>query len=133
MIRTRLFAVLLATLATGCVAMTATSGRVVLQDSDTRVALSFSSRDRALIEEYYDGRERHLPPGLAKRRGGLPPGLAKRGRLPPGLQREPLPYELEARLTALPAGYVRMRVGPDIVLLDGRTQVIVDVVYGVAI
>jgi hypothetical protein len=120
-------------LLTGCAALTATSGRVVLQDNSTRVAASFSSRDRALIEEYYGERKRHLPPGLAKRHGGLPPGLAKRDRLPPGLQREPLPYELEARLTTLPAGYSRVRVGADIVLLDGRTHIVIDVIYGVAI
>lgn len=133
MIRTRLSTLLLATLVTGCAAMTATSGRVVIQDPYTQVAVSFSSRDRAVIEEYYSGRNRHLPPGLAKRRGGLPPGLAKRDRLPPGLQREPLPQELEARLAALPDGYVRVRIGQDIVLLDGRTHVIIDVIYGVAI
>lgn len=133
MIRTPLLIFLLATVVAGCAAMTATSGRVVIQDPHTQVAVSFSSRDRTLIEEYYSGRKRHLPPGLAKRRGGLPPGLAKRDRLPPGLRREPLPRELEARLSALPAGYIRVRVGQDIVLLDGRTHVVFDVIYGIGI
>jgi hypothetical protein len=127
-----LFAAALATLVAGCAAIGATSGRVVIQDENTRVAVSFSSHDRALIGEYYDQHKKRLPPGLAKRRGGLPPGLAKRDRLPPGLQRDPLPRELEAQLSTLPSGYVRVRVGQDIVLIDGRTHVVIDVIYGIA-
>jgi hypothetical protein len=127
-----IFAVALAALA-GCAAIGATSGRVVIKDQETQVAVSFSSYDRALIEEYYGKQKKRLPPGLAKRRGGLPPGLAKRDTLPPGLQRDPLPRELEAQLATLPSGYVRVRVGQDIVLLDGRTHVVIDVIYGVAL
>lgn len=122
----------LAALITGCAAIGATSGRVVIQDQDSRVAVSFSSRDRALIEEYYGKHKKRLPPGLAKREGGLPPGLAKRDTLPPGLRRDPLPRELDARLSTLPSSYIRVRVGQDIVLLDGRTRVVLDVIYGVA-
>lgn len=127
-----LFVAALATLVAGCAAIGATSGRVVIQDENTQVAVSFSSHDRALIEEYYGKHKKRLPPGLAKRRGGLPPGLAKRDRLPPGLQRDPLPRELDARLSTLPSGYIRVRVGQDIVLLDGRTHVVIDVIYGIA-
>ena len=126
------FALVFAALIAGCAAIGATSGRVVIQDQNTQVAVTFSSRDRALIEEYYGKTKKKLPPGLAKRKGGLPPGLAKRDTLPPGLQRDPLPNELEVQLTALPSGYVRVRVGQDIVLLDGRTRVVFDVIYGVA-
>lgn len=129
----RLFALVLALLATGCASLVATSGRVVLDDQGTQVAVSFNSRDRALIEEFYSERKRRLPPGLAKRHGGLPPGLAKRDKLPPGLRREPLPRELERRLSPLPGGYLRVRVGQDIVLLDGRTHVVVDLISNVAI
>ncbi len=118
----------------GCAAVGATSGRVVIQDQNTQVAVSFGSRDRAIIEEYYGKHhKKRLPPGLAKRKGGLPPGLAKRDRLPPGLQRDPLPRELEARLSPLPSGYIRVRVGDDIVLLDGRTRVVFDVIYDIAL
>jgi len=125
-------ALALAALIAGCAAIGATSGRVVIQDQNTQVAVTFSSRDRALIEGYYGKNKKNLPPGLAKRKGGLPPGLAKRDTLPPGLQRDPLPNELEVQLTALPSGYVRVRVGQDIVLLDGRTRVVFDVIYGAA-
>lgn len=116
-----------------CAAHAATSGRVVLQDEHARVDIRFNDRDRHLIEEYYKhGKKRKaLPPGLAKR-NGLPPGLAKRERLPPGLDYHPLPAELEAKLSPLPSGYVRVRVGKDIVLMDGKTHVILDVIYSAA-
>lgn len=127
-----LLALALFALVTGCATMGATSGRVVIQDRHTQVAVSFNSRDRELIEEYYGKHRKRLPPGLAKRRGGLPPGLAKHDKLPPGLERDPLPRELDARLSTLPSGYVRVRIGQDIVLLDGRTHVVLDVIYGIA-
>jgi hypothetical protein len=107
----------------------ATSGAVVVEDENTRVEVAFSERDRHLIRDYY-GRRR-LPPGLAKR-SSLPPGLQKqvqeRGHLPPGLQGERLPDELESRLSPVPEGYVRVRVGTDIVLMNTRTRVIMDVI-----
>jgi hypothetical protein len=74
---------------------------------------------------------RACPPGPPSATG-FPPGLAKRDTLPPGLQYDPLPAELEARLTRLPSTYVRVRVGKDIVLMDGKTRVILDVIYSAA-
>lgn len=123
----------LAVLASGCATHAAMSGRVVLRDGHNEVAVSINERDRALIAEYYGGRTKRLPPGLAKRRGGLPPGLAKRDTLPPGLRSDRLPEELERQLTRLPNGYVRVRIGQDIVLLDSRTRAVLDVVYGIAL
>lgn len=128
-----LAALTLAVFVSGCATHAMTSGRVVVRDGNSEIAVSINERDRALITEYYGSKNKRLPPGLAKRKGGLPPGLAKRDKLPPGLESEPLPVELERRLTRLPDGYVRVRIGHDIVLLDGRTRVIVDVVYGVAL
>ena len=118
----------------------AVSGRVSVRDGDKSLDIGFSSRDKSAIEDYYKGREgrkkkdkhgeRGMPPGLAKRGGDLPPGLAKRDRLPPGLSGEPLPAELDARLAPLPRNYVRVRVGGDIVLMDRKTRVVVDVASG---
>ncbi|WP_096461379.1 hypothetical protein [Sulfurifustis variabilis] len=121
-----------AAVAAGCATQAATSGRVVIRDQNAVVDVSFSRHDRAVIEQYYRGaHQRGLPPGLAKRNGALPPGLAKRDVLPPGLSTVPLPVELERQLTPLPAVYVRVRIGNDIVLMDRKTRVVFDVIYGV--
>ena len=115
-------------LVTGCATNAGTSGRVVVQDENSQVEVVFTNRDRNLIREYY---HRHLPPGLAKR-SSLPPGLQKqverRGQLPPGLQGKRLPHDLEVKLSPLPDAYVRLQVGVDIVLMNTRTRVIVDVI-----
>lgn len=129
---------ILATLAvlmlSGCASYTATSGQVVIRDDDTSIDVRIGDGDRVRIRDYYKTAKHNkgLPPGLAKRGGNLPPGLAKRDKLPPGLQGDPLPYDLERQLTKLPSSYVRIRVGQDIVLMNGKTRVMVDVVYGIA-
>jgi len=124
--------VLAALVVTGCATYAATSGRVVVRDDHATVELHFSDRDRALIEEHYRGtKPKKAPPGLAKREQ-LPPGLAKRDTLPPGLQGRALPRELESRLAVLPAGYVRVIIGRDIVLMNRDTRVVLDILYGVA-
>ena len=120
----------------GCATHAMTSGRVVIQDENATVDVAINHHDRTVIRDYYTkvgGKQKGLPPGLAKRNGGLPPGLAKRDKLPPGLQSAPLPYDLEGRLTRLPESYVRVRIGRDIVLMDKRTRVVFDVMYGAAI
>ena len=87
------------------------------------------------------GHGRGMPPGLAKRGGDLPPGLAKRRSLPPGLARndrlpedveyQPLPRDLERRLPPLPSpDYVRVRVGTDLLILNKKTRVVIDMVQG---
>ena len=127
------FSVVLAALVvTGCAAHTVTSGRVVVRDDRAAVELHFSDRDRALIDEHYRAtKPKKAPPGLAKRER-LPPGLAKRDSLPPGLQGRSLPRELESRLAVLPAAYVRVIIGRDIVLMNRDTRVVLDILYGVA-
>ena len=93
-----------------------------------QVTIVFSDRDRAEIRRYFANQ---LPPGLAKGKQ-LPPGLSKqlatRGTLPPGLSGDRLPADLERRLSRLPDGYVRLRIATDVVLLDARTRVILDMV-----
>jgi hypothetical protein len=118
-----LFIGLCLALLAGCVGY-GTAGRVNIQDRDTRVDLAFSDQERHLIHDYY---RRNLPPGLAKR-SQLPPGLAKRSSLPPGLSGERLPRELESRLSSLPDGYVRFRIGTDVVLMNAQTRVVFDIV-----
>lgn len=99
----------------------------------------FRQSDRDMISAYFRDRTSGLPPGLAKRNGNLPPGLQKQldrnGTLPPGLQKrlQPLPPELDRRLQPLPAYYRRGVIGPDVITLNTRTGVIVDIIRGVAV
>ena len=74
-----------------------------------------------------------LPPGLAKRES-LPPGLrrqlAERGELPPGLQKYlvEVPGPWQARLPAIPSHYHRYFAGDDLIVVDTRTNRIVAIV-----
>lgn len=119
------------------------------------VSIVFTPEERRAITQYYakeivdqaweaEGKDhgkkgkKGLPPGLAKK-GKLPPGLQKQlqrnGTLPPGLEKkmEPLPEPLHARLRPLPPEYERVVVGQDVVILDRTTQKILDIIRDVAI
>jgi hypothetical protein len=103
-------------------------------DDRDRGGIIFSTRDRQIIHDYYRGGYSNLPPGLAKRGGNLPPGLekhlAKNGTLPPGLQKRltPFPADLDRRLPRLPDIYRRGTIGGSVVIIDRRTQRIMDVI-----
>ncbi len=118
-------AALLALLLGGC--ETIDHARVDTAGRHGAVSVVFSDRDRTLIHDYYRHPQKRLPPGLAKREQ-LPPGLAKRQRLPPGLQGRHLPPDLERRLSHLPDGYVRLLMGGDVVLMERRSRLIVDLI-----
>ncbi len=79
------------------------------------------------------GKSKQMPPGLAKRQT-LPPGLAmqiqRNGVLPPGLAKRNLPPGLASRLPALPPGQQRLIVGNDVVLVERTTGLILDVLRG---
>ncbi len=102
-----------------------------------RGEIIFSSRDRDIIRDYYGDMNSNLPPGLAKRGGNLPPGLQKHlqrnGTLPPGLQKRltPFPVDLERRLPRLPDIYQRGSIGGSVVIIDRRTQRIMDVIHDI--
>lgn len=108
---------------------------------DTKRSASFSAEERRIIEDYYHkgkkSKKKGLPPGLAKRGGDLPPGLQKKldrgGQLPPGLQKrmEPLPTDLDRRLPRLPEYWERVVVERDIVLIDRRSNRILDIIEDV--
>ncbi len=86
------------------------------------------------IHEWYSEHQHDLPPGLAKK-DQLPPGLEKqlvrRGTLPPGLQKriEPCPHELVRYLPPPPADCYQVLIGGHIVLLNRKTNVVVDFVH----
>lgn len=109
-------------------------GTIAVGSEDFRGTITFSANDREkIINHYKSGRERKkMPPGLAKKQE-LPPGLQKHikkhGQLPPGLEARRLPDSLERSLARLPAGYVRMKVGGDVVLMNEKTRVVFDVVW----
>jgi len=96
-----------------------------------------SAAERAIIGDYV-GEARSsgqgLPPGLAKREQ-LPPGLQKHiardGTLPPGLAKRELPPDLRSRLPLRPKGQDYRVVGDDVVLIDTATRLILDVMKGV--
>jgi hypothetical protein len=77
-----------------------------------------------------------LPPGLAKREA-LPPGLSKqlheRGELPPGLQKRlvVVPVSLDRRLPPVPAYYRRYFAGDDLIVVDTRTNLIAAIIRDV--
>ena len=87
-----------------------------------------------VIREY--ARAGSLPPGLAKREV-LPPGLREQlrenGSLPPGLQKRlvPVPAPLVVRLPGIPSYYHRYFIGDDLIVIDGRNNHIVSVLRDV--
>ncbi len=97
----------------------------------------FSARDRDTISRFFREDYSNLPPGLAKRNGNLPPGLQKQlernGTLPPGLQKrvQPFPSTLEVRLPRLPDIYARVILGRQAIILDRRTQRILDIIHDI--
>lgn len=106
-------------------------GDVRVHDRDYDVRVAFSDRDRGLIRDYYRNYYRGLPPGLAKQ-GKVPPGhamkLYRNQPVPPGLEWRHLPDDLEGRLSRLPEGYARVTVGADVGIMNVRTRVIVDLI-----
>jgi hypothetical protein len=99
----------------------------------------FLPEERKVIYEYYHqgAPTRGLPPGLAKSGGKLAPGLQKQldknGRLPPGLQKrlEPVPADLDHRLPRLPDSWERVILERDVILIDRRTNRILDIIENV--
>jgi hypothetical protein len=97
---------------------------------------AYSSEQRESVHEWYRQHENNLPPGLAKR-DRLPPGLEKqlqeRGTLPPGLQKkiQTVPTDLERRLPPAPEGCDcrHVFVGGNVVLLGIRTNYVYSVFH----
>lgn len=96
----------------------------------------FTTAERTIITRWFTTNRSNLPPGLAKRET-LPPGLERqlreRGTLPPGLQSkiQPIPVELERQLTALPSGYRRVVIAGNVIVMNPATGLIYDIVRNV--
>jgi hypothetical protein len=94
---------------------------------------TYSDHDRD-IHDWYRAHYSDLPPGLAKR-DRLPPGLERqlvvRGTLPPGLQKkmQPCPRDLEITLPPAPPNYVHVVIGGNLVLVNRANFRIADVFH----
>lgn len=99
---------------------------------DDQDAEFYKDLDREVLHGWYDEHGDQLPPGLAKK-DRLPPGLEKqlvrRGTLPPGLQKrlQPCPEELERQLPPPPPDCAHLVIGGHLVLLNRKTNIIVDI------
>ena len=94
----------------------------------------YRDSDREYMRGWYDNHQSNLPPGLAKK-DRLPPGLEKqlvrRGTLPPGLQKriQPAPVEFVRRLPPPPPDCEHVLISGHVVLLNRKTNLIVDIVH----
>jgi len=99
------------------------------EDYDGRGPAGFSTRERQIISDCYVNDRAGLPPGLAKK-DRLPPGLERQlqrnGTLPPGLQKrvQPLPDQCTTRLPRLPRDWARVVLSGRIILLDSRQRIV---------
>jgi hypothetical protein len=104
-------------------------GEVAVRDPHYSVRVVFTDHDRRLINDYYEPRYKSLPPGLAKK-NRLPPGHAWRARPNQPIHEDArwrhLPNELDQRLSRLPPEYARVIIGTDVVIMNVRTRVVVD-------
>src|SRR5713226_401184 len=102
-------------------------GNIKHGDDDDAPPYAFNDHDRDAMREWYQDHRDALPPGLAKK-DRLPPGLerqlAERGTLPPGLLKhiQPCPEELERRLPPPPPDCTHVVIGGHVVLLNHRTN-----------
>jgi Ni/Co efflux regulator RcnB len=94
----------------------------------------YSDHDRDQIRDWYRTHYSSLPPGLGKR-DRLPPGLERqlvvRGTLPPGLQKkmQPCSPDLERMLPPPPPNYAHVVIGGNLVLLNRANLQVADVLH----
>ena len=106
------------------------------------VEVSFSLKERQVITNFFAGSggggggdqagkgKKNKNKGVGNQ--GIPPGLAKKGgALPPGIAKRQLPNNLLAQLPPAPAGYERVIVDKDVLLVHVATQVVHDVLQHV--
>ncbi len=99
------------------------------EDYDDHGPVEFSQRERQIISDCFVDNRSGLPPGLAKR-DSLPPGLERQlkrnGTLPPGLQKrvQPLPDVCTARLPRLPRDWARVVLSGRVILVDPMQRIV---------
>ncbi len=111
---------------------------VIFTEVEKRIIKEFFGKDvgqQAGAKESKDkGKAQEMPPGLAKR-DQLPPGLQrhleKYGTLPPGLEKRRLPGGLESLLPRARPGIERVIVGDDVFLIQKATGLVLDILLDV--
>jgi hypothetical protein len=94
----------------------------------------YDDRDRHQMRAYYNDHYRNLPPGLAKR-DRLPPGLERRLRVHYVMDDEmrgymrPCPPDLEERLPPPPPHCAHTIIGGHVVLVNSNTHVVLDIFH----
>ena len=100
------------------------------------IEVSFSLKEKQVIANFFagggDGGGQAGKGKKKKKKGagnqGIPPGLAKKGgALPPGIAKRQLPSTLVSQLPPPPQGYERVIVDKDVLLVHVATQVVHDV------
>jgi hypothetical protein len=95
--------------------------KALARDRQIKVSKDFSAGDIATIRDFY---KQGNQPGLT---AGRIMKLRQGEAYPFGYTWRALPSELEARLSPLPQGYIRVIVGTEIGILDVRTRVVADI------
>jgi Ni/Co efflux regulator RcnB len=103
---------------------------------DVKVGAYFDDRHREAARAYYSEHYSHAkncPPGLAKKNNGcMPPGQARKWAVgepvPRGVTIYSVPQPVLLQLPPPPYGYRYARIGNDIVLVQSRNNVIVDII-----
>jgi hypothetical protein len=115
-------------------------GDVILTEIERRLIASYYQRRYDEWDTNNHGNNKHkhkgLPPGIAKK-GTLPPGIQKQlvrnGTLPPGLGAMPLPYDLAVQLPRRPNGERLLILDDKVLLVQAATNLILDTLTVAAI
>ena len=103
-------------------------------DDDDRRGYGLADHDRDEMRDWYAAHHRHLPPGLAKK-DRLPPAMENqlviRAAFPMALEAHvtPIPVDLERQLPPPPPDCERVAVGGHIVLMNRRTKIVLDIFH----
>ncbi len=102
----------------------------IIRDYYARHLHDWEESDEGRDYKKHKNKHKGLPPGLAKR-GTLPPGLAmqlqRNGQLPPGLEYRDLPDDLLTRLPRLDPAYRYVIIDDKVMLVKRATNLILDI------
>ena len=102
----------------------------IIRDYYARHLHDWEESDEGRDYKKHKNKKKGLPPGLAKK-GTLPPGLAmqleRNGHLPPGLEYRDLPDDLTAKLPRLDPAYRYVIIDDKVMLVKRATNLILDI------